>query len=93
MAKEHSLKLNFFWEQLRALGIAPDDGCKVRIVFVVPHERLSSFRISSVKHPGALESYGWQQGREKEQAEAVSICYDYCTSSKLRKARGVRDQH
>eukprot|EP00960_Hanusia_phi_P063891 765614-Hanusia_phi.AAC.1 len=86
MAKEHSLKLNFFLGALRALGIAQDAGRKVKIVFVT--ERLSSFRISRVEHAGALKRYGWQQGNDKEQAEVVSIDYDYCASSKLRIARG-----
>ncbi|EKX38477.1 hypothetical protein GUITHDRAFT_115440 [Guillardia theta CCMP2712] len=71
-ADVHSFKLAFFAEALTGLGI-PAAGWKVRVVFMVPQDRLESFRIGKIKGCGALEEYGWKGGQEERQAEVAGM--------------------
>ncbi|EKX52594.1 hypothetical protein GUITHDRAFT_150589 [Guillardia theta CCMP2712] len=73
VAEKHSLKLSFFLDTLRALGIPAGLVWKVEIIFLIPRERMPVFRISPVEDCGALETYGWKKGEERKQAKVACL--------------------
>ena len=72
ISSSHSFKISPFAKALKKLNI-PTKGWKVKVVFIVPPERLEDFEIDTIKNCGALEEYGWKKGSEGKQAEVASI--------------------
>ena len=72
VSSSHSFKLSPFAKALMKLNI-PTKGWKVKVVFIVPPERLQDFRIDPIKNCGALKEYGWKKGQEGKQADVASI--------------------
>ncbi|EKX46942.1 hypothetical protein GUITHDRAFT_107294 [Guillardia theta CCMP2712] len=72
VSSSHSFKLSPFAKALKKLNI-PTKGWKVKVVFIVPPERLEDFQIDTIKNCGAMEEYGWKKGSEGKQADVASI--------------------
>ncbi|EKX42813.1 hypothetical protein GUITHDRAFT_111183 [Guillardia theta CCMP2712] len=77
VAKQHDFKLRYFPEALIALGILPGHGWTVKVVLLIPQNRVREFKISCVDDRGKLKEYGWEGGQEETNVDIASVLLEH----------------